>query len=62
MGTEAVTSDEPRVIALQYRRARLYLGMALLLLAATVLYLVAMGGAQIWANARTSLLDLAVDL
>jgi diguanylate cyclase (GGDEF)-like protein len=62
VGTEAVTSDEPRVIALQYRRARLYLGMALLLLAATVLYLVAMGGAQIWANARTSLLDLAVDL
>ncbi|HEV2703602.1 MAG TPA: EAL domain-containing protein [Steroidobacteraceae bacterium] len=36
--------------------------MALLLLAATVLYLVAMGGAQLWANARTSLLDLAVDL
>ena len=62
VGTEAVTSDEPRVIALQYRRARLYLGMALLLLAATVLYLVAVGGAQIWANARTSLLDLAVDL
>ncbi len=62
VGTEAVTSDEPRVIALQYRRARLYLGMALLLLAATVLYLVAVGGAQIWANARTSLFDLAVDL
>jgi diguanylate cyclase (GGDEF)-like protein len=36
--------------------------MALLLLAATVLYLVAIGGQQIWANARTSLLDLAVDL
>ncbi len=36
--------------------------MALLLLAATVLYLVAIGGAQIWAGARASLLDLAVDL
>jgi diguanylate cyclase (GGDEF)-like protein len=61
-GTEAVTTDDPRVIALQYRRARLYLVMALLLLAATVLYLVAVGGQQIWANTRTSLLDLAVDL
>ncbi|MGC1457246.1 MAG: EAL domain-containing protein [Steroidobacteraceae bacterium] len=60
-GTPAVT-DDPRVIALQYRRARLYLGVALLLLAATVLYLVAIGGVQIWAGARTSLLDLAVDL
>ena len=27
-----------------------------------MLYLVAIGGQQIWANARTSLLDLAVDL
>ena len=61
-GIEAVATDDPRVIALQYRRARLYLVMALLLLAATVLYLVAIGGQQIWASARTSLLDLAVDL
>ena len=36
--------------------------MALLLLAGTVLYLVAIGGQQIWTNARTSLLDLALDL
>ena len=54
--------DEPRAIASQYQRARLYLGTALLLLAVTVLYLVAIGGTQLWAQARTSLLDLAVDL
>jgi len=54
--------DEPRAIASQYQRARLYLGTALLLLAVTVLYLVAIGGTQLWATARTSLLDLAVDL
>ncbi len=36
--------------------------MALLLLAGTVLYLVAIGGQQIWSTARTSLLDLALDL
>ncbi len=61
-GPKAIATDDPRAIALQYRRARLYLGMALLCLAATVLYLVLIGGQQIWANARTSLLDLAVDL
>jgi len=53
---------DPRVIASQYRRARIYLGVALVLLAGTVLYLAALGGQQIWATARTSLLDLALDL
>ncbi|MEJ0007810.1 MAG: EAL domain-containing protein [Steroidobacteraceae bacterium] len=61
-GTEGSGSADPRVIALQYRRARIYLGAALLLLAGTVLYLVAIGGQQIWTTARTSLLDLALDL
>jgi diguanylate cyclase (GGDEF)-like protein len=61
-GTEGAGIADPRVIALQYRRARIYLCVALLLLAGTVVYLVAVGGQQIWANARTSLLDLAMDL
>jgi diguanylate cyclase (GGDEF)-like protein len=59
---EGAGTADPRVIALQYRRARIYLGVALLLLAGTVLYLVAIGGQQIRATARTSLLDLALDL
>jgi diguanylate cyclase (GGDEF)-like protein len=61
-GTESAGTADPHVIALQYRRARIYLGVALLLLAGTVCYLVANGGQQIWATARTSLLDLALDL
>jgi diguanylate cyclase (GGDEF)-like protein len=59
---EGAGSADPRVIALQYRRARIYLGVALFLLAGTVLYLVAIGGQQIRSTARTSLLDLALDL
>jgi diguanylate cyclase (GGDEF)-like protein len=59
---EGAGSADPRVIARQYRLARIYLGVALLLLAGTVLYLVANGGQQIRATARTSLLDLALDL
>ncbi len=59
---EGAGSADPRVIALQYRRARLYLGVALFLLAGTVLYLVAIGGQQIRSTARTNLLDLALDL
>ncbi len=61
-GTQDIGNTDPRTIASQYRRARLYLGVALLLLAGTVLYLVAIGGQQIWTTARTSLLDLALDL
>lgn len=61
-GTQDIGNTDPRAIASQYRRARLYLGVALLLLAGTVLYLVAIGGQQIWTTARTSLLDLALDL
>ncbi len=59
---EGAGTADPQVIALQYRRARIYLVVALLLLAGTVVYLVAIGGQQIRATARTSLLDLALDL
>ena len=54
LGTrEGAGSADPRVIALQYRRARIYLGVALFLLAGTVLYLVAIGGQQIHQAGRT---------
>jgi len=60
--TNEAGSDDPQLIAAQYRRARVYLGIALLLLSGAAVYLVVDEGDQVWASARRSLLNLALGM
>ena len=51
-----------RLVTREYRRARLSVVLALLLLAGTAVYLVAQERQQTWASARASVLNLALGL
>jgi diguanylate cyclase (GGDEF)-like protein len=59
---EEVRSAEAGAIAARYRRARVYLGGALCLLAGTAVYLIADEGLRIWASTRSNLTNLAIGL
>ena len=55
-------SSDPVAIAEHYRQVRLYLIVALVLLAGTALYLIAADRGQIWGSTRANLLNLALGL
>ena len=57
---EEPPSADPAAIALRYRRVRLYLVVALLLLIGTAVYLIEGQREQIWGSARSNLLNLAL--
>lgn len=61
-GTSRSRHPAGRFVTDEYRRARLSVVLALLLLAGTAVYLVAQERQQIWASARESVLNLALDL